>query len=326
MRALVVGASGHIGAHLVRELAREHVEVRALVRPTSDVRGLAGVSVEVVHGDVLDASSLATAMRGCDTLFHMAAPTTVTSGILDTIIIGTRLALEQARRAGLQRVVYTSSVVAVGYSPSTDIVLDESHREKCCATLYHQAKAEAEDLVLEFGRRTGLPIIIVNPATVVGPLDYRVTPGSRPIQQCIDRGLPFAFDSGLTVVHAQDVARGHWQAMVRGRPGERYILGGERITIPKYFSLISSLCGRPAPRLKIPRLAMVILGACFSAAQGLGIRNVPFTFKQSRILVGRYAWYSSSKATNEIGYSWRPVEESVKSYIDWVKSGRPSVP
>jgi dihydroflavonol-4-reductase len=323
MRALIVGASGHLGAHLARVCLARGCAVRALVRPTSDTRGLAGLDVEVVHGDVRDPDSLRSAMAGCQAAYHLGAPTRIEPGLEEAIRQGTRNVLEQALASGLERVVYTSSVVTVGYADGP-AVLDEQAGELTPATPYHVAKWHAERDALEFGQRTGLPVVVVNPATVVGPLDYRVTPSNAPLQRCLDSGLPFAFDSGLTVVHAEDVARGHCLAMERGRPGQRYILGGDRVTVPDYFKMICAACGRPGPRLKVPRAAMLGLGACFGLFRRLGWRGAPFTFSQVKELVGRYGWYSSGKAASELGYSWRPALEGVLSYVEWVRAGRPA--
>jgi dihydroflavonol-4-reductase len=322
MSVLVIGASGHIGAHLCRTLLAEGYVVRALVRPTSDTAGIAALDVEVVHGDVLDGASLGRAMAGCTEAYHLGAPTGGEPGTQTVIGQGTRNVLEQALHSGLQRVVYTSSIVTVGYAPRPGIVLDESSNHLTPATPYHAAKWHAEREVMDFSRRTGLPVVVVNPATVVGSLDLRVTPSNAPIQRCLDRGLPFTFDSGLTIVHAEDVARGHLLAMRRGRPGERYILGGDRLTIRDYFRLISSTCQRRGPWINIPTWAMFALGAGFSLLHRLGKKRVPFTWSQARQLVGKYGWYSSHKAVRELGYRWRPAQEAIADYVAWAQSGR----
>ncbi len=322
MTALVIGASGHLGAHLCRALLADGQRARALVRPSSDVRGLAGLPLEVIHGDVLDAASLARAMAGCETAYHLGAPTQVTPDLARVVLEGTGNVLEQGRRAGLRRLVYTSSIVTVGYADGPGPLLDEASARPSGATPYHEAKWQAEQLVLRFWRQTGWPVVVVNPATVVGPLDFRVTPSNAPVQRCLDRGLPFSFRSGLTVVHAEDVARGHLLAMRHGRPGERYILGGDRVTIPDYFSLVCELCGRPRPRVCLPRWALLAAGLAFSALRGLGWARVPFTFTQARELAGKYGWYSSARAVRELGYSWRPAREAVADYVAWARSGR----
>jgi dihydroflavonol-4-reductase len=145
------------------------------------------------------------------------------------------------------RLVYTSSIVTVGYSSSPDVILDEATNQRTDATTYHSAKWLAEREVLSFAATHGLPVVVVNPATIVGSLDYRVTPSNAVIQRCLDQGLRLAVPGGVTVTHAEDVARGLFLAMQRGRPGERYILGGDRVVLREYFSLIADECGRPRP-------------------------------------------------------------------------------
>ena len=315
MRCLVIGASGHLGAHLCRALLVGGAHVRALVRPTSDLRGLDGLDAELARGDVRNAVSLARALDGCDAACHLAAPTSLGPGLSESIVDGTRNVLHQARRCGVGRVLYVSSTVTVGYSAGPT-VLDERHAVLTPASAYHVAKWHAEQEALTFHRRHGLPVVVVNPSAVVGPLDFRVTPSNAPIQRGLDRGLPFCLDGGVTPVHAADVARGCVLALQQGRPGERYILGGDPISLPDYFRLICELCHRRPPRFKVPRLAMLGLGAGFSLLGAAGVRNLPFTYGQAR-LAGSYAWYSSRKAAEELGYSWRPVREAVASYLDW---------
>ena len=320
MKNLIIGGSGHLGAHLARVLLAANQAVRALLRPGSNAQGLAGLNVEIVHGDILDSESLARAMSGCDVAFHLAAPTNLVPEQIHIIVDGTKNVLEQAGKAGIRKLVYTSSIVTIGYSGSVGEILDEATNQRTTASPYHVGKWQAEKLVLEFARASAVSVVVVNPATVVGPLDYRTTPSNLPIQRCLDKGLPFTFDSGLTVVHAEDVARGHLMAMLKGRSGERYILGGERISIPDYFKLICRLCRRPQPYLKLPRPLMLLMGAAFSTLQRAGHPSVPFTYEQAAQLVGKYGWYSSRKAVEELGYSWRSAEESVRSYIQWVQT------
>lgn len=319
MKKLVIGANGHIGAHLVRVLLKENCEVKALVRKTSRLEALSGLDLELVYGDVLDPESLAKAMTGCDGVFHLGAPTVMEKESVRIIEEGTRNVLEQASLKSIPKIVYTSSIVTIGYTAKPEILLDEKSCQLTPASPYHIAKFHAEEFALKFIRERKQPLVIVNPATVIGPLDYRVTPSNLPIRQCLNHGLPVAFDSGVTVVHAEDVARGHWLAFLKGKSGEKYILGGERMTIPDYFSLICRLCGKPKPLLKIPRWLMLSIGAGFSAAQKLGFPKVPFNYEQAASLVGKYGWYSSQKAAQDLGYTWRPIEKAVQSYLDWIR-------
>jgi dihydroflavonol-4-reductase len=323
MKTLVIGASGHLGAHLVRQLGEAGHDVRALVRPTSDVRALTAVGAEIVHGDVQDVGSLASAMEDRDEVYHLAAPTARSPDAYRVIVLGTRNVLETCREARVKRLVYTSSIVTVGYSPSPRVVLDERANHRVDASTYHSAKWQAEHDVMAFAVRESLPIVVVNPATLVGALDYRVTPSNAPIQQCLDRGLRWAVPGGLTIVHVEDAARGLMLAMRHGRPGERYILGGDRLTIPSYFALIAAECGRPGPRLTVPRVAAIGAAAVFSMIELVGRRPMPFSLTQAWHLVGKYGWYSSDKAADELGYAWRPAAEAVRDYVRWTRAGRP---
>lgn len=320
MKKLIIGASGHVGAHLARVLLIENYVVRALVRPSSNIEGLAGLDIEIVYGDIIEPSSLTRAMTGCDVVFHLAAPTNLVPKQTHIIMEGTRHVLEQAYNLGIKKVIYTSSIVTIGYSTNPSVILDETSNQLTPASPYHIGKWHAEKLVLDFGQTTELSVVVVNPATIVGPLDYRITPSNLTIQRCLDNGLPFTFDSGLTIVHVEDVARGHLLAMLKGKAGQRYILGGDRIATPDYFKLICKLCQRPQPYIKIPRLAMLLIGAGFSVLQKVGFKSVPFNYQQAVQLVGKYGWYSSQKAADELGYSWRSIEDAVNSYILWART------
>ncbi len=322
--ALVLGANGHLGAHLVRLLRSRGQPVRAFVRPTSDLRGLEGTDVEIVRGDVVDAGALAAAVVGCQDVYHLASPTDRQPGVARTIVDGTLNVLAACQQRDVERLLYTSSIVTVGYSSSPHLVLDERARQRTDATVYHSAKWLAEQEVITFAARERPATVIVNPATLVGPLDYRVTPSNAPIQQCLDGRLRFALPGGLTIVHVADAARGLLLAMEKGQRGMRYILGGERLTIRDYFAVIARECDRPEPMLTLPRPAVLAAGALLSIVERLSGRTMPFTFTQARLLAGRYGWYSSEKAARELDYQWRPAADAVRDYVHWVRQGRPA--
>ena len=184
-KVLVIGASGHLGGHLVGLLVSMGFEVRALVREGSRTEGLANLAVELVYGDVLNKPSIARAMEGCDAAFHLAAPTPLVSGLRKVIVQGTRNVLESAQTLKLSTVVYTSSAVTVGYTDEPDTILDESNWTTVPASPYHLAKFEAERMVLAFAKTATFRLVVVNPATIVGSLDFRITPSTQPIQQCL---------------------------------------------------------------------------------------------------------------------------------------------
>jgi dihydroflavonol-4-reductase len=321
MSAAVLGASGHLGAHLCRVLLREGERVRAVVRKTSRLEALDALPVERAFGDLLDPPEvLSRALSGCRAVYLIGAPTDGSPEGARTIVTGTRNALTAARTAGAERVVYTSSIVTVGYSADPAVVLDERSSTCTPATPYHTAKWQAEQAVLEFTHKTGFPVVVVNPATIIGSLDYRVTPSTAPLARCLSRGLPVAPTGGVTVVHAEDVARGHLLAMRHGRPGERYILGGDRVALPEYFRTICRICDQSPPRVALPRGATCLMGLGFSFLHWLTGRPVPFTARQARLLAGRYGWYSSAKAQIELGYRWRPVEDAIRDYVTWART------
>jgi dihydroflavonol-4-reductase len=320
MKSLVIGASGHLGAHLARELIADGVAVRALVRPTSDLRGLNGLTVEIVHGDIRDRESLIAAMRGCNQVYHLGSPTRVEPGLFRTVVGGARRVLEVAYSLGIERVVYTSSTVTIGYAADNRHVLDETSNDLTPASAYHVAKWHAEKLVLAYAVQCGLPVVVVNPSHIIGPLDYHGTSSTEPIRRCVTGQMMVAFPGGVTLVHAQDVARGHILAMRRGKAGERYILGGEPVQIGDYLRLAADACGRPPVRLWFPRWAMLATGAGFSLLSALTRMNAPLTFTNARHTVGRFAWYSSEKAERDLSYSWRPARVAVRETADWMSS------
>jgi dihydroflavonol-4-reductase len=320
MASLVIGASGHLGAHLARELIADGEVVRVLVRPTSDLRGLAGLDVEVTHGDIRDPRSVGVAMQGCRHVYHLGAPTRVESGLFRTVVAGARYVLEAACAAGVERVVYTSSTVTVGYSPDPRHVLDETSNDLTPVSAYHVAKWHAEKLVFAFWAQTGFPVVVVNPSHTIGPLDYRGTSSTEPIRRCVTGGMLVAFPGGVTLVHAQDVARGHILAMHRGTPGQRYILGGEPVHVADYIRMAAEACGRPSVCRSLPRWVMLAAGAGFSALSLFTRTNTPFSFTSARYTVGRFAWYSSAKAERELSYSWRPARVAVRETADWMLS------
>jgi dihydroflavonol-4-reductase len=320
MASLVIGASGHLGAHLVRELIADGEVVRVLVRPTSDLSGLEGLDVEVGYGDVRDPRSIAQAMQGCRYVYHLGAPTRIESGLFRTVVTGARNVLESAHATGVERVVYTSSTVTVGYSRDPRHMLDETRNDLTPASAYHIAKWHAEKLVLSYSEQTGLPVVVVNPSHIVGPLDYRGTSSTEPIRRCVTGGVRVAFPGGVTLAHAQDVARGHILAMRRGIPGERYILGGEPVQMTEYMRMAAEACGSPPIRWSLPRWAMLAAGAGFSTLSLLTRIDPPFSFASARYIVGRFAWYSSAKAERQISYSWRPARVAVRETADWMLS------
>lgn len=325
MTTLVTGASGHIGAHVVRHLLAQGRAVRALVRPTSNLKGLEGLDVERVHGDVLDRSSLVAALRGCTAVYHLAAvvaewardPTV----IYKTAIDGTANILHAvANTSGIERIIYTSSVAAVGMSHAPQELRNESHYNTEDQTHYSVAKTRAERLAKELAEKYQLPLVIVNPAVVLGPYDYRPTPATKIVVRYLKYRLPIYLDAGANVVHADDIARGHLLAEERGRIGDRYILSGDNLTIRELFSTLAQVVGRRPPSIELGRRTLSAVGWGAELLARLQRKPPLVTRTRVRSLIGRYSFYDASKAQRELGYTARPSRETLADAVQWVRA------
>jgi dihydroflavonol-4-reductase len=325
MTVLVTGASGHIGAHVVRHLLAQGRAVRALVRPTSNLRGLEGLEVEMVHGDVRERSSLVSALKGCSTLYHLAAVVAEWARdpavIYRTAIDGTANILHAVTdTSGIERIVYTSSVAAVGMSSSPHELRNESHYNTDDLTHYSIAKTRAEQLATELAEQYRLPLVIVNPAVVLGPYDYRPTPATNGVVRYLKYRLPVYFEAGTSIVHADDVARGHLLAEQRGKIGERYILSGANLAIRELFSLLARLAGRRPPHLELGRRTFSAVGWGAELVACLQGKSPLLTRARARSLIGRYGFYDASKAQRELGYTARSAGETLTDAVHWVRA------
>lgn len=321
-RVLVTGASGHIGASLVRALEAEGRDVRALVRPTSDLRGLAGTKAEVVKGDVLDAASLRAAVRGCGVVYHAAALYCTDPARADEI---RRAAVEGTRNlyaaigavGGVERVVYTSSVAALGHNYDPGRVLDESSWNDAPMDAYCAAKTDAERLAWSLARETGVPTVAVNPATVLGPNDWKPTPSNWLVLNYLTSPRPVYFDAGHSYVDVEDVARGHLLAERKGRPGERYVLGGENVTIREVFESLSAMTGLSRPRVRLSKpVLMLAAGALEGVAKVTRSRPLVTREKAGKIH-GYHSYFSSAKAERELGYEFRAYGDALARTVRW---------
>jgi dihydroflavonol-4-reductase len=322
VRALVTGATGFVGSAVARVLGHADWEVRALVRAGSDRRNLRQLTVEVATGDLNDPGSLDAALRGCDALFHVAADYRLgvahPEQLYRTNVEGTRNVLNAAARAGVGRIVYTSSVATVG------LPADRSPgNEETPVTLadmvghYKRSKFLAEELAREFAA-AGAPLVIVNPSTPIGPGDVKPTPTGQIVVDAASGRTPAYVDTGLNVVHVDDVARGHLLAFERGRVGERYILGGENMTLREILVAISRLTGRTPPRIRLPHAALLPLAGiseAFSRATGRATRVTIEGVRMAR----KYMYFSSDKAVRELGYSWRPPGNALEDAVRWFR-------
>ena len=322
-RSLLTGATGFVGAAVLRRLQTAGHCVRALVRKNSPRGNLAGLEVECVEGDLRDAASVARAMAGIDAVFHVAADYRLWARdpgeIRRSNLEGTRHVMEAALRAGVKRVVYTSSVATLAPradgSPADETV---SIAESAAIGAYKQSKVAAEALVRRMVAEQGLPAVIVNPSTPIGPRDIKPTPTGRIIVEAASGRMPGYVDTALNLVHVDDVAAGHLAAFERGRIGELYILGGENVALARMLAEIARIAGRRPPRLNIPRRAVYPIAFFAEAAARITGREPFVTLDGVRMAAHRMV-FSSAKAERELGYKSRPYGEALGEAVAWFR-------
>jgi dihydroflavonol-4-reductase len=323
LKALVTGASGFVGSAVARALLAHGWETRCLVRAASSRRNLEGLRVEAVIGDLTDASSLDRALERCDALFHVAADYRLgvrdPSELYRANVDGTRNVLEAARRAGVRRTVYTSSVATIGI-PSDGTPGDERTpvRLEDMIGHYKRSKFLAEQVAREWARTSGADVVIVNPSTPIGPGDVKPTPTGQIIVDAARGRTPAYVDTGLNVVHVDDVAQGHLLAFERGRAGEHYILGGEDLSLKTILGIIAELVGRKPPRIRLPHaivMPIAYLAEGYSRATGRPTRVTVESVRMSR----KRMFFSSAKARRELGYCWRPPQEAFADAVLWFR-------
>jgi dihydroflavonol-4-reductase len=326
MKALVTGGTGFVGANVVRALLKRGAEVRALVRPRSDTRNLDSLEVELVAGDLRDRGSLEAALEGCDIVYHVAAMYTLwvrnPREIYDSNVTGTVNLLEAAGQAGVQKIVYTSSVATIGLPPdgtpgSEAVPL----LPKNMVSDYKRSKYLAEQEVLKYAQR-GLPVVIVNPSFPVGPWDVKPTPSGQMIVNFLRGKIPAYVHTGLNVVDVEDVAIGHVMAAERGRIGERYILGHANLTLPELFQLLAQVSGMNAPRIRIP-YGFAYLSACVSEFVARTITHKPpFVTLAGVKLSRKRMFFDPSKAVRELGLPQTPAIEALSKAVRWFRTHR----
>ena len=322
MKVLVTGAAGFVGAAVTRALLASGRKVRALVRVGSDLRNFKNLDVELAVGDLNEPESLERALVDCSGLFHVAADYRLGARdprpLYKNNVVGTRNILEAARKSGVGRIVYTSSVATIGIprdgtpgeetSPST---------ERDMIGHYKRSKFIAEE-VARAAARAGAPIVIVNPSTPVGPGDVKPTPTGQLILDAAAGKMPAYVDTGLNIVHVDDVAAGHLLAFERGCPGERYILGGVDMNLREILADVSRLVGRKPPTVRLPYgvvLPIAMIAEAYSYVSGRDTRVTLEGVRMSR----KRMFFSSAKAMRELGYQYRPVLAAFEDAVQWFR-------
>lgn len=324
MLVFLTGATGFLGSHVARVLAEAGAQLRLLARPTSDLRNLEGLPADVVKGDLRDPNTFADALRGCDTLFHVAADYRIwvrdPDAMYQSNVDGTRALLEAARKAGITRTVYTSSVATMGFkangAPATEnspVALDHMIGP------YKRSKFMAEQVAIE-AARAGMHVVVVNPTTPVGERDLKPTPTGRIIVDFLKKKFPAYVDTGLNLVDATECARGHLAALEMGRSGERYILGGENLTLKQILDRLASITGLPSPTLRVPHF--VAMGAAVVDELWSGrIRGKVPRATIDAVRMGRKKMFvTSAKAENELGWKVVPVDNALRRAVDWYRA------
>ncbi len=350
MKAFVTGATGFLGSHVARVLAEQGAELRLLVRPTSDLRNLDGLDADRVVGDLRDAASIEKALAGCDVVFHVAADYRLwvrgrdSNEMYRSNVEGTRSLLEAARKQGVRRVVYTSSVATLGFfsdhatadlrsagqvgapaptqarTAHTSTVADENSPVSLGDMIghYKRSKIRAEQVAVD-AARSGVDVVIVNPTTPIGERDIKPTPTGRIVVDFLKQKFPAYVETGLNLVDATECARGHVQALEKGRSGERYILGGENLTLKQILDQLAAITGLPSPTVKVPYI-VALAGGVFYEFTGRLLGREPRTTIDAVRLSRKMMFVSSAKAERELGWRTVPVDAALRRSVEWFRA------
>jgi len=321
MLSLVTGGTGFVGAAVVRRLLSEKYAVRVLARPDSDLRNLDGLDIDLVYGDLQDKESLRRAIKGCRRLYHVAAHYSLWEpdpGVFYKVNVdGTRNILEAARDEGLERIVHTSTVGALGHredgrpaDEETPIGLDQMIGH------YKRSKFLGEEVASQ-AAASGLPVVIVNPSTPVGPRDIKPTPTGRIIVDFLSRRMPAYIDTGLNLIDVDDVARGLLLAADRGRIGERYILGHRNLTLGEIFALLGQITKIPPPMVRLPYHVILPLAYANQWLSDRITRRPPRIPLEGVKMAKRRMFFNASKAVRELGLPQSPIEQALEKAVRW---------
>ena len=323
MKTLVTGSTGFLGSSVLRELINDGREVKALIRKGTSKKNITGLDVEIAYGDLRDIESIRSALNGCDILYHVAAYYSLwdrNKQLSHEINVkGTRNILRAAKEKDLKKIVYTSTVGCIGLNEDTTPATENTFFNKnTLSNDYKKSKYQAEQVALEFARG-GLPVVIVNPSTPVGPRDIKPTPTGKIILDFMNREMPAYIDTGLNLIDVKDCARGHILAELKGIPGDRYILGNQNMTLLEILITLEKITGLKAPRIKMPFWVALSAGwACEMVANHL--TGKPPSIPLAGVKMAKYFMYfDSSKAVNTLGLAQNPVENALRKSVDWFK-------
>ncbi len=324
MTTLVTGATGFLGSAVAHALLDAGHAVRVLTRARADTRNIDGLDVDRATGDLTDRPSLERAARGCDTLFHVAADYRLwipdPAAVYRTNVEGSRDLLRAAAEAGATRIVYTSSVATLGlnadHSPADE---DTPVTEAAMIGHYKRSKYLAEEAVRALVRDEGVPAVIVNPSAPIGPRDIKPTPTGRIIVDFAAGRMPAYVDTGLNVVHVDDCAAGHLLALEKGVIGERYILGGEDMTLRQILACLARLSGRRPPGIRLSHRVLAPVAVAAEAWARLA-GGEPRLTRDSLRMARKMMFFSSAKAASELGYAARPAEEALADALAWFRA------
>lgn len=323
MLAFVTGATGFLGSHVARVLSDEGAQLRLLVRPTSNLKNLEGLKAETATGDLRDPSSLEKAIAGCDTVFHVAADYRLwvrdPSEMYRSNVDGTRALLEAARKNGVRRVVYTSSVATMGFT-SDGHPADEDSPVSLGDMIghYKHSKFMAEQVALEAGR-DGIHVVTVNPTTPVGERDIKPTPTGRIVVDFLKRKFPAYVETGLNLVDVRECARGHIAALEKGRSGQRYILGGENLTLKQILDKLGEITGLPSPKVKLPYFFAFMTGVVDEVITGRLLHREPRATIDTVRMGSKKMFASSARAERELGWKIVPVQDALRRAVQWFR-------
>jgi dihydroflavonol-4-reductase len=323
MKILVTGATGFLGSHVARELVSRGESVRVLVRASSNLRALEGIPTERIRGDLRDRASLDRALEGVQRVFHVAADYRLWARdpreIYESNVTGTQNLLDSSRRAGVDRFIYTSTVATIAVPREGSLPSEATHASISeMIGHYKRSKFEAEQCALQ-AAKDGLPVVIVNPTTPVGPGDWKPTPTGKIIVDFLNGRMPGYVDTGLNLVPVEDCAHGHLLAADRGRVGERYILGGANLTLRQMLDLLASVSGRRAPRWKFPHVLAYAAGCIDTAVARLLGREPQIPLEGVRM--SRHKMFvDASKAGRDLGFAPGPIEAALARATAWYES------